>query len=115
MQLRHKPGIFLALWFCYLLITLGAGCSPSEDSADDSHKADSSLSRMYKFTSDTNHYFSTSHEGKFVSNTDYLYKPNLENIPFQLGDWEGEDLDSNDPNILYHRLYGNPKTNVQFT
>ena len=108
-KLKLKRSLFLYFWSCSLLFILGAGCSPSEDTGDGAYKADSSISRIYKFTSDTSHYFSTSHEGKFVSNTDYLYKPNLENIPFQLGDWGGEDLDSNDPNILYHRFYKNPK------
>jgi len=100
----------LGLWWCCVFAAVGFACSspdnPDMPTGRDAH----SSSRVYKFTSDTSHYFSTSHEGKFVSNTDYLYKPNLKNIPFRLGDWEGEDLDSNDPNILYHRFYKNPKT-----
>ncbi|MDH3256802.1 MAG: EpsI family protein, partial [Nitrospinota bacterium] len=108
-KLRLKRSASSYFWSCFLILVLSAGCSPSDDTEDGTPKADSSLSRIYKFTSDTSHYFSTSHEGKFVSNTDYLYKPNLDNIPFQLGDWGGEDLDSNDPNILYQRFYKNPK------
>ena len=100
----------LCLWFCCALTGLGLACSADDNPDEVSSKDKTSLSRIYKFTSDTSHYFSTSHEGKFVSNTNYLYKPNLKNIPFSLGAWEGEDLDSNDPNILYHRFYKNPKT-----
>ncbi len=111
-KLNNKSRLFLYLWSCCLLFATGAGCSQCNSTGDGAHKADSSISKVYKFTSDTSHYFSTSHEGKFVSNTDYLYKPNLKNIPFQLGDWGGENLDSNDPNILYHRFYKNPKTNA---
>ena len=100
----------LCLWSCCILTGLGLACSPADNQDEISSKDKTSLSRIYKFTSDTSHYFPTSHEGKFVSNTDYLYKPNLKNLPFQLGDWGGEDLDSKDPNILYHRFYKNPKT-----
>ncbi len=65
---------------------------------------------VYKFTSDTSFYFSTSHEGKFVSNTDYLKKQNLENIPYNLGQWKGENIETDDKNILYFRFYENPMT-----
>ena len=100
----------LFLWSCWVLTGLVLACSPDNSPNEVSSKDKTSLSRIYKFTSDTSHYFSTSHEGKFVSNTNYLYEPNLKNIPFRLGDWEGVDLDSNDPNILYQRFYKNPKT-----
>ncbi len=96
----------LCVWSCCVLTGLGLGCSPDNNSPDEvSSKDNTSLSRIYKFTSDTSHYFSTSHEGKFISNTNYLYKPNLEHLPWHLGDWEGWDLESDDPNILYHRFY----------
>ena len=109
-RLDWKWARMLCLWSCYILTGLGLACSPADNQDEISSKDKTSLSRIYKFTSDTSYYFPTSHEGKFVSNTDYLYKPNLKNLPFQLGDWGGEDLDSKDPNILYHRFYKNPKT-----
>ena len=93
-------------FFC-ILMGLGLACSPDEASTDSSSKNGTSLSKIYKFTSDTSHYFSTSHEGKFVSNTNYLYKSNLEHLPWHLGEWEGFDLESDDSNILYHRFYQN--------
>lgn len=96
----------LCVWSCCVLTGLGLACSPDKSPDEvSSNKDETSLSRIYKFTSDTSHYFSTSHEGKFVSNTNYLYKPNLEHLPWHLGDWEGWDLESDDPNILYHRFY----------
>ena len=104
-KLNWKWTRALCVWFCCVLTGLGLACSPDKNSDEASSKDDTSLSRIYKFTSDTSHYFSTSHEGKFVSNTNYLYKPNLENLPWHLGDWEGWDLESDDPNILYHRYY----------
>ncbi len=107
---RRKGSRAFCLWSCAVLAIFGIACSAPQNQEEGAGKDNNSLSRVYKFTSDTSHYFSTSHEGKFVSNTDYLYKPNLKNIPFRLGDWEGEDLDSNDPNILYHRFYKSPKT-----
>ena len=92
------------LTFC-ILMGLGLACSPDKNTDEASNKDEASLTRIYKFTSDTSHYFSTSHEGKFISNTNYLYKPNLEHLPWHLGDWEGWGLESDDPNILYHRYY----------
>ncbi len=97
----------LCLWSCCVLTGLGLACSPDDHPDEVSGGANTSLSKIYKFTSDTSHYFSTSHEGKFVSNTNYLYKPNLKNLPWHLGEWEGWDLQSDDPNILYHRFYQN--------
>ncbi len=95
------------LFFC-VLTGLGLACSPDKNQDEVSGKSDkTSHSKIYKFTSDTSHYFSTSHEGKFVSNTNYLHKPNLENLPWHLEDWKGWALESDDPNILYHRLYEN--------
>lgn len=100
----------LGLWLCCVFAAVGFACS-SPDNPDmpmgrDAH----SSSRVYKFTSDTSYYFFTSHEGKFVSNTNYLYKPNLENLPWHLGDWKGWDLHSDDSNILYQRYYENENT-----
>ena len=97
----------LCLWFCYALTGLGLACSPADNQDEVSIQEKTSLSKVYKFTSDTSHYFSTSHEGKFVSNTNYLYKPNLEHLPLHLGDWEGWIVQSDDPNILYQRYYEN--------
>ena len=97
----------LGVWFCCVFTGLGIACSPDDSPEAVSSKEGSALSRIYKFTSDTSHYFSTSHEGKFVSNTNYLHKPNLENLPWHLGHWEGWDLESDDSNILYHRFYQN--------
>ena len=77
----------LCLWFCYALTGLGLACSPADNQDEVSIQEKTSLSKVYKFTSDTSHYFSTSHEGKFVSNTNYLYKPNLEHLPLHLGEW----------------------------
>lgn len=72
----------LCVWSCCVLTGLGLACSPDKSPDEvSSNKDETSLSRIYKFTSDTSHYFSTSHEGKFVSNTNYLYKPNLEHLP----------------------------------
>ena len=99
----------LCVWFCCIFTGLGFACSP-DTPGETSNKDGASLSRIYKFTSDTSHYFSTSHEGKFVSNTNYLYKPNLEHLPWHLGSWEGFDLQSDDSNILYHRFYQNEKS-----
>jgi len=65
--------------------------------------------KTYKFTSDTSYYFFTTHEGKFVANTDYMYRPNLEHLPFKLGSWKGKDLKTDDKNILYLRYYTNTK------
>jgi hypothetical protein len=100
----------LCLWFFCVLTGLGLGCTPDRDPEKVPNKESASFSKVYKFTSDTSHYFSTSHEGKFVSNTNYLHKPNLELLPWHLGDWDGGDLQSNDPNILYHRYYENINT-----
>jgi len=105
--LNWKWARVLCLWFCCALTGLGLACSPADNQDKVLSEDKASLSRVYKFTSDTSHYFSTSHEGKFVSNTNYLYKPNLENIPWHLGDWEGWSLQSDDSNILYHRYYEN--------
>ncbi len=105
--LNWKCARALCLWSCCVLTGLGLACSSADNQDEVSSKDKTSLSRVYKFTSDTSHYFSTSHEGKFVSNTDYLYKPNLENLPWHLGDWEGWDLQSDDSNILYQRYYEN--------
>ena len=100
----------LGLWSCCVLTGLGLACSPDDNPDKAGGQENSSLSRIYKFTSDTSHYFTTSHEGKFVSNTNYLYKPNLENLPWHLGDWEGYELESDDSNILYHRFYQDTKS-----
>ena len=119
MQTRFNKKRTLGLCFlsCCLLLVASIACSQSDPQEDKGGKLEQSLSkdeqplsRVYKFTSDTSYYFSTSHEGKFVTRTDYLYKPNLENIPFNLGNWEGEDLDTDDPNILYLRYYENNTT-----
>jgi uncharacterized protein DUF3485 len=109
-KLNWKWARALCLLSCCLLTGLGLACSPADNQGEVSSNA--SLFKVYKFTSDTSHYFSTSHEGKFVSNTDYLHKPNLENLPFKLGNWNGENLDSNDKNILYHRFYENKSSDV---
>jgi Protein of unknown function (DUF3485) len=95
----------LCLWSCCVLTGLGLACSPADNQDEVSNQDKTSLSKVYKFTSDTSHYFSTSHEGKFVSNTNYLYRPNLEHLPWHLGDWEGWVVQSDDPNILYQRYY----------
>lgn len=97
---------------CCILLAVSFACTQSEPLGADTDKDVGSILKVYKFTSDTSYYFSTSHEGKFVSNTDYLYKPNLENLPLNLGNWEGEDLDSDDPNILYLRYYENTETDA---
>jgi len=99
----------LCVWSCCVLTGLGLACAPDDHPGEVSNSDNTSLSRTYKFTSDTSYYFSTSHEGKFVSNTNYLYKPNLENLPYKLGDWEGGYFDTDDKNILYHRRYENKK------
>lgn len=98
---------------CCLLLAGSVACNQSEQQGDTGGKNENPLFRVYKFTSDTSHYFSTSHEGKFVTHTDYLYKPNLENIPLNLGSWEGEDLETNDTNILYQRYYWNEEREVE--
>jgi hypothetical protein len=98
------------MWSCYILTGLSLACSPNNNQDKGANPDVASLSSIYKFTSDTSHYFSTSHEGKFVSNTNYLYKPNLEHLPWHLENWKGWTLESNDPNILYHRLYENEKS-----
>jgi len=105
--LNWKWARAICVWSCYILTGLGLACSPDNNPDEISSKDKTSLSRIYKFTSDTSHYFSTSHEGKFVSNTNYLYKPNLEHLPWHLGAWEGWPLQSDDSNILYQRYYKN--------
>ena len=106
-ELNWKWTRALCVWSCCVFTVLGLACSPDDVSNETSSKDETSLSIIYKFTSDTSHYFSTSHEGKFVSNTNYLYKPNLEHLPWHLGDWKGWTLQSDDSNILYHRFYEN--------
>jgi len=93
------------LWLCCVFAALGFAWSSADDPDVTPVRDAHSSSRVYKFTSDTSHYFSTSHEGKFVSNTNYLYKPNLENLPWHLGAWKGWNLHSDDSNILYQRYY----------
>ena len=61
----------LCLWSCCVVTGLGLACSPADNEDEVSSKDKTSLFKVYKFTSDTSHYFSTSHEGKFVSNTNY--------------------------------------------
>jgi hypothetical protein len=103
--LSRKGVLTFCLWFCAVLATFGSAYSAPQNQEEGAGKDNNSLSRVYKFTSDTSHYFSTSHEGKFVSNTNYLYRPNLENLPWHLGDWKGWMVQSDDPNILYQRYY----------
>ncbi len=98
------------LWLCCVFAALGFAWSSADDPDVTPVRDAHSSSRVYKFTSDTSHYFSTSHEGKFVSNTNYLYKPNLENLPWHLGDWKGWMVQSDDPNILYQRYYEDEKS-----
>ena len=112
-KLNLKWARVLSVWCCCVLTGLGLACSPEETPETVSGKKGSSITRVYKFTSDTSHYFSTSHEGKFVSNTNYLYKPNLKNLPWHLEDWKGWELQSDDPNILYHRLYQNEASGAE--
>ena len=58
---------------CCLLLAGSVACNQSEHLGDVTGKDENPLSKVYKFTSDTSYYFSTSHEGKFVAHTDYLY------------------------------------------
>ena len=102
---NKKWSLAFCLLFCCLLLAGSVACNQSEPLGDTADKDQNPSSRIYKFTSDTSYYFSTSHEGKFIAHTDYLYKPNLENIPLNLGGWEGEDLETDDTNILYQRYY----------
>ena len=111
--LNWKWARAICVWSCCILTGLGLACSPDNNPDEISSKDKTSLSRIYKFTSDTSHYFSTSHEGKFVSNTNYLYKPNLENLPWHLGAWEGWPLQSDDSNILYQRYYKNRNSGAE--
>jgi hypothetical protein len=102
--------IYISFW---ILGVVNFACSPSERATSETKATvveGKPSSMVYKFTSDTSYYFSTSHEGKFVANTDYLYKPNLEHLPYNLGKWEGEDLYSDDSNILYLRQYDHQET-----
>jgi len=97
----------------WIFLFTNFACSPSERTTREAKETvvnGKVSSIVYKFTSDTSYYFSTSHEGKFVANTDYLYKPNLEHLPYTLGKWEGQDLFMDDPNILYLRQYDHPET-----
>lgn len=109
-RLEWKWVSALCLGSCAVLAAMGIAYSEPQSQAEGAGKDNHSLSRVYKFTSDTSHYFSTSHEGKFVSNTNYLYRPNLENLPWHLGDWKGWRVSSDDPNILYQRYYEDEKS-----
>ncbi len=108
-----KHVITLLIYFCLFGLVALFGCSESNPTSKaikyDKKVKPVSSDFVYKFTSDTSFYFSTSHEGKFVANTDYLKKQNLENIPFSLGEWKGENIETDDKNILYFRFYENPK------
>ncbi len=94
--------------FLMFAVTVLAGCGP--DAAQPTRPSEPpvpSANRIYKFTSDTSHYFSTSHEGKFVASSNLVSEANLNGIPFAFSGWQGEAIASDDPNILYLRYYEN--------
>ena len=94
------------LIFAVLAVALlNLHCSPSPPSANAEKGGP-----VHKFTADTSYYFSTRHEGKFVANTDFLFKPHLEQLPFELGHWVGEEIKTDDSNILYLRSYENTQS-----
>ncbi len=102
-ELRPRLLGSILLGCIFLLAVWGCGVSEQKNAA--TAPAAAEVSRIYKFTSDTSHYYSTSHEGKFVASSDLLNAGNLENIPLRFSGWEGEKLVSDDPNILYLRYY----------
>jgi len=111
MRTRSSKKWSLAFYLlsCCLLLAGSVACTQTEPPGDDTNRNEQPISKIFKFTSDTSYYFFTSHEGKFVAHTDYLHKPNLENLPYNIGNWEGRSIDTDDKNILYLRYYWNEK------
>jgi hypothetical protein len=64
--------------------------------------------RTYQFVADVSYYYATSYEGHFVAGQNFLDESVLREIPYTLGSWKGESLNSQDTNILYQRRYFDP-------
>ncbi|MBN1383572.1 MAG: exosortase-associated EpsI family protein [Elusimicrobia bacterium] len=65
----------------------------------------SQTEQMHTFITDTGYYFATSHEGKINVSSNLLDKEKIRNIPYELGDWEGYELEHDDENIVFFRAY----------
>ncbi len=62
-------------------------------------------SRINTFTTDIAYYFATSHEGKIKASSDFLDNDQILQIPFELGNWDGYDLEHDDENLSFFRAY----------
>ncbi len=65
------------------------------------------------FTTDIAYYFATSHEGKIKAASDFLDKEQILNIPYELGNWEGYELEHNDENLSFFRAYVDSRDEVK--
>ncbi|MFC1522555.1 exosortase-associated EpsI family protein [Elusimicrobiota bacterium] len=74
------------------------------------HISCSALYARFRYATDTNQYYFTSHEGKFSAKTDFFYKDNMSKLPMNLGAWEGSDIATEDKLPLFFRSYENKKT-----
>lgn len=59
----------------------------------------------HRHPTDTSQYVFTSHQGYFLSRTNFLYSKNIESLPMKIGPWKGGDEGTNDPKILFLRGY----------
>ncbi len=64
-----------------------------------------SAEQIRTFTTDTAYYFATSHEGKINIASDLLDNEQILDIPYELGNWDGYDLEHNDENLSFFRAY----------
>ena len=86
-------------FFILLLFILYAGSAAGE--------------QIRTFTTDIAYYFATSHEGKIKAASDFLDKEQILNIPYELGYWEGYELEHNDENLSFFRAYIDSRDEVK--
>jgi hypothetical protein len=65
------------------------------------------------FTTDIAYYFATSHEGKIKATSDFLDNEQILNIPYELGNWEGYELEHDDENLSFFRAYVDSRDEVK--
>jgi hypothetical protein len=65
------------------------------------------------FTTDIAYYFATSHEGKMKASSDFLNNQQILDIPYELGTWEGYELEHNDENLSFFRAYEDARDGVK--
>ena len=73
-------------------------------------KEENVSSENFRFVTDVGYYYFTSHESKITTQSNFLNKDILEKLPLKLGDWKGENVPHQFPNLVHYRLYINQKT-----